>query len=203
MQWSGDVVLLQDQEHAVREEGHGIHWLGHGGSGTSVPRHLSEFKLILTPRSSAIGSPDGWHVGGLQEVPPDLWHPRHGDPRRYSPRADDRSRSRLGMVALRSVAGHLDLDRKSCPFIAISLLSNLKANNGTSQIAPYLIWRAWSIRDTMGWRTQTIGCCLSKYGFPSSLALKSMFPVLTVGDVPVCMRRRCSSSLRTSLRSTR
>ncbi|KAK1450338.1 integral membrane protein [Colletotrichum melonis] len=28
-------------------------------------------------------------------------------------------------------------------------------------VAPTLIWRAWSIRDTMGWRTQTIGCCLS------------------------------------------
>ncbi|KAH6970928.1 hypothetical protein BKA56DRAFT_495218 [Ilyonectria sp. MPI-CAGE-AT-0026] len=28
-------------------------------------------------------------------------------------------------------------------------------------VAPILIWRAWGIRDTMGWRTQTIGCCLS------------------------------------------
>lgn len=28
-------------------------------------------------------------------------------------------------------------------------------------VAPYLIWRAWDIRDTMGWRTQTIGACLS------------------------------------------
>ncbi|KAK5989392.1 hypothetical protein PT974_10911 [Cladobotryum mycophilum] len=28
-------------------------------------------------------------------------------------------------------------------------------------VAPYLIWRAWGIRDTMGWRTQTIGCCIS------------------------------------------
>ncbi|PYH93975.1 hypothetical protein BO71DRAFT_354126 [Aspergillus ellipticus CBS 707.79] len=26
--------------------------------------------------------------------------------------------------------------------------------------APFLIWKAWGIRDTMGWRTQTIGCCL-------------------------------------------
>lgn len=31
-----------------------------------------------------------------------------------------------------------------------------------AQVAPVLIWRAWGIRDTMGWRTQTIGCCLSK-----------------------------------------
>ncbi|KAG5993331.1 hypothetical protein E4U43_003535 [Claviceps pusilla] len=28
-------------------------------------------------------------------------------------------------------------------------------------VAPYLIWRSWGIRDTMGWRTQTIGCCLA------------------------------------------
>ncbi|KAF5025125.1 hypothetical protein F66182_2826 [Fusarium sp. NRRL 66182] len=28
-------------------------------------------------------------------------------------------------------------------------------------VAPVLIWRAWGIRDTMGWRTQTIGCCIS------------------------------------------
>jgi hypothetical protein len=30
-------------------------------------------------------------------------------------------------------------------------------------VAPYLIWKAWGIRDTMGWRTQTIGACLSGY----------------------------------------
>ncbi|KAM3468255.1 hypothetical protein MY5147_008124 [Beauveria neobassiana] len=28
-------------------------------------------------------------------------------------------------------------------------------------VAPVLIYRAWSIRDTLGWRAQTIGCCLS------------------------------------------
>ncbi|KAL7920570.1 putative GPCR GprK-type [Trichoderma austrokoningii] len=28
-------------------------------------------------------------------------------------------------------------------------------------IAPILLWRAWGIRDTMGWRAQTIGCCIS------------------------------------------
>ncbi|KAG5928309.1 hypothetical protein E4U42_000851 [Claviceps africana] len=28
-------------------------------------------------------------------------------------------------------------------------------------VAPYLIWRSWGIRDTMGWRTQTLGCCLA------------------------------------------
>jgi hypothetical protein len=28
-------------------------------------------------------------------------------------------------------------------------------------VAPIILYRAWGIRDTMGWRTQTIGCCLS------------------------------------------
>ncbi|KAG6006908.1 hypothetical protein E4U21_006628 [Claviceps maximensis] len=28
-------------------------------------------------------------------------------------------------------------------------------------VAPYLVWRSWNIRDTMGWRTQTIGCCMA------------------------------------------
>ncbi|KAI1098151.1 hypothetical protein F4804DRAFT_136479 [Jackrogersella minutella] len=28
-------------------------------------------------------------------------------------------------------------------------------------IAPIMIWKAWDIRDTLGWRFQTIGCCLS------------------------------------------
>ncbi|CAG9983914.1 unnamed protein product [Clonostachys byssicola] len=28
-------------------------------------------------------------------------------------------------------------------------------------VAPILTWRAWGIHDTMGWRTQTIGCCIS------------------------------------------
>lgn len=31
----------------------------------------------------------------------------------------------------------------------------------TWMVAPYLIWRAWGIRDTLGWRTQTIGACVS------------------------------------------
>lgn len=29
--------------------------------------------------------------------------------------------------------------------------------------APILIFRAWRIRDTMGWRAQTIACCLARY----------------------------------------
>ncbi|PSN59830.1 putative GprK-type G-protein coupled receptor protein [Corynespora cassiicola Philippines] len=28
-------------------------------------------------------------------------------------------------------------------------------------VAPILIWKSWNIRDTMGWRVQTIGACLS------------------------------------------
>ncbi|CAI6094364.1 unnamed protein product [Clonostachys chloroleuca] len=28
-------------------------------------------------------------------------------------------------------------------------------------VAPILTWRAWGIHDTMGWRTQIIGCCIS------------------------------------------
>ncbi|KAI1205849.1 uncharacterized protein F4807DRAFT_254375 [Annulohypoxylon truncatum] len=28
-------------------------------------------------------------------------------------------------------------------------------------IAPIMIWKAWGIRDTLGWRFQTIGCCLA------------------------------------------
>ncbi|KAJ4123187.1 hypothetical protein NW768_009715 [Fusarium equiseti] len=31
----------------------------------------------------------------------------------------------------------------------------------TWMVAPFLIWKTWGIHDTMGWRTQTIGCCLS------------------------------------------
>lgn len=31
----------------------------------------------------------------------------------------------------------------------------------TWMVAPFLIWRALGIRDTLGWRTQTIGACLS------------------------------------------
>lgn len=31
----------------------------------------------------------------------------------------------------------------------------------TWMVAPFLIWRAWGICDTLGWRTQTIGACVS------------------------------------------
>ncbi|KAF9873810.1 integral membrane protein [Colletotrichum karsti] len=38
-------------------------------------------------------------------------------------------------------------------------------------VAPTMLWKAWSIRDTMGWRTQTVGCCLaSLHATPMFLA---------------------------------
>ncbi|KAL2670660.1 hypothetical protein Neosp_014449 [[Neocosmospora] mangrovei] len=47
-------------------------------------------------------------------------------------------------------------------------------------VAPILIWRAWGIRDTMGWRTQTIGCCISKIHLSVF-----MFEIFTI-FVPAC-----------------
>ncbi|KHN95204.1 Regulator of G protein signaling superfamily [Metarhizium album ARSEF 1941] len=47
-------------------------------------------------------------------------------------------------------------------------------------VAPYLIWRAWGIRDTMGWRTQTIACCLAKIHL--SIIFFEIFTVF----VPAC-----------------
>ncbi|KAM5356541.1 hypothetical protein ACJ41O_003187 [Fusarium nematophilum] len=43
-------------------------------------------------------------------------------------------------------------------------------------IAPILIWRAWSIRDTMGWRTQTIGCCISNLHATPMFLISSYVP---------------------------
>lgn len=60
------------------------------------------------------------------------------------------------MVAICSLAGHLDLDCECVP-VNQGIITDML------QVAPILIWRAWGIRDTMGWRTQTIGCCISKY----------------------------------------
>ncbi len=30
-------------------------------------------------------------------------------------------------------------------------------------VAPMILWRSRGLRDTQGWRTQTIACCLSGY----------------------------------------
>ncbi|KAL6789711.1 putative GprK-type G-protein coupled receptor protein [Trichoderma sp. SZMC 28012] len=43
-------------------------------------------------------------------------------------------------------------------------------------IAPFLIWRAWGIRDTMGWRTQTIGCCISNLHATPMFLISSYVP---------------------------
>lgn len=74
----------------------------------------------------------------------------------------------MGMVALSALASGLDMD---CMFgrIAdwyITYVSFL------SQVSPILIFQAWGVRDTMGWRTQTIACCLARYFM---LLLKLLF----------------------------
>ncbi|KAK1595616.1 uncharacterized protein LY79DRAFT_588594 [Colletotrichum navitas] len=43
-------------------------------------------------------------------------------------------------------------------------------------VAPILIWRAWSIRDTMGWRIQTVGCCLSSLHATPMFLIASYVP---------------------------
>ncbi|KAL7943707.1 putative GprK-type G-protein coupled receptor protein [Trichoderma barbatum] len=44
-------------------------------------------------------------------------------------------------------------------------------------IAPFLMWRAWGIRDTMGWRSQTIGCCISNLHATPMFLISSYVPV--------------------------
>lgn len=66
------------------------------------------------------------------------------------------------MVAFRSVAIHLDVDGKLTRTTTSSSYAIWPTYSLFKQVAPYLICKAWSIRDTMGWRTQTIGCCLAK-----------------------------------------
>ncbi|OAA62295.1 Regulator of G protein signaling superfamily [Cordyceps fumosorosea ARSEF 2679] len=43
-------------------------------------------------------------------------------------------------------------------------------------VAPILIYRAWSIRDTLGWRAQTIGCCLSSLHATPMFLIASYVP---------------------------
>ncbi|KAF4509382.1 hypothetical protein G6O67_003558 [Ophiocordyceps sinensis] len=47
-------------------------------------------------------------------------------------------------------------------------------------VAPILIWRAWGIHDTMGWRTQTIGCCLSNLHATPMFLIASYVPAFEV-----------------------
>ncbi|KAJ5357200.1 hypothetical protein N7541_004358 [Penicillium brevicompactum] len=42
--------------------------------------------------------------------------------------------------------------------------------------APILIWKAWGVRDTMGWRTQTIACCLSSLHATPMFLIASYVP---------------------------
>ncbi|PWY93030.1 hypothetical protein BO94DRAFT_615733 [Aspergillus sclerotioniger CBS 115572] len=42
--------------------------------------------------------------------------------------------------------------------------------------APMLIWKAWGIRDTMGWRTQTIACCISSLHATPMFLIASYVP---------------------------
>ncbi|KAI0010171.1 hypothetical protein F4779DRAFT_579036 [Xylariaceae sp. FL0662B] len=46
-------------------------------------------------------------------------------------------------------------------------------------IAPVLIWRAWGIRDTMGWRLQTIGCCISNLHATPMWLISMYLPAFT------------------------
>ncbi|KAF4948676.1 hypothetical protein FGADI_9451 [Fusarium gaditjirri] len=43
-------------------------------------------------------------------------------------------------------------------------------------VAPFLLWRAWGIHDTMGWRVQTIGCCLSNLPATPMFLIASYVP---------------------------
>ncbi|KAG5935611.1 hypothetical protein E4U59_005518 [Claviceps monticola] len=43
-------------------------------------------------------------------------------------------------------------------------------------VAPYLIWRSWDIRDTMGWRTQTIACCTASLHAVPMFLIASYLP---------------------------
>ncbi|KAG5958180.1 hypothetical protein E4U58_005461 [Claviceps cyperi] len=44
-------------------------------------------------------------------------------------------------------------------------------------VAPYLIWHSWNIRDTMGWRTQTIACCTASLHAVPMFLIASYVPV--------------------------
>ncbi|KAH8424869.1 uncharacterized protein LDX57_002613 [Aspergillus melleus] len=60
-------------------------------------------------------------------------------------------------------------------------------------LAPYLLWKSRNIRDTQGWRVQTIGCCLSSlHGTPMwliGLYVDGMAPVNAVWIPPqwICL----------------
>ncbi|KAJ5806461.1 uncharacterized protein N7503_004063 [Penicillium pulvis] len=43
-------------------------------------------------------------------------------------------------------------------------------------VAPILIWQAWGVHETLGWRTQTIGCCLSSLHASPMFLIASYVP---------------------------
>jgi len=101
-----------------------------------------------------------------QDVGCAKYHPSYGvrstnrNPRCDCPRADRVSRSRMGMVAIHVIASNLDMGCR------LSQTATERKSAYVEFILPYLT--RLGIRDTMGWRTQTIPCCLSRY-FTSDL----------------------------------
>lgn len=63
------------------------------------------------------------------------------------------------MVADACMAGHLDLGGMST--LDSPHDRRLSTKQKCQQVAPILIVKSAGIRDTLGWRMQTIGCCLS------------------------------------------
>ena len=48
-----------------------------------------------------------------------------------------------------------------------------------------MIFRAWKIRDTMGWRVQTIGCCLSGFVDYSCAVTEQPLTVISLHATPM------------------
>ncbi|KAF9701326.1 hypothetical protein EKO04_000658 [Ascochyta lentis] len=53
----------------------------------------------------------------------------------------------------------------------------------TWMVAPFLIWSAWDIRDTLGWRAQTIGACVSGLHATPMFLIASYSPVFYTSGV--------------------
>lgn len=73
----------------------------------SVCVHESFFTVL-----AVLGPSHCWYVACLPQVPSYLWYSRHRDSWRDPARAVDRPGSRVGMVAVCSLAVYLDLDRE-------------------------------------------------------------------------------------------
>lgn len=57
-----------------------------------------------------LGLAHGRYVGSLSKIPSNVWHSWNRTPQRSNPRTTRGIESRMGMVAVSAVAGHLDLD---------------------------------------------------------------------------------------------